>query len=240
MVARRANASREQTRSTRVSAAAPGGRAPAAGPRRARLNGRPFRPACSAPLRSCRYGRSPTTPRRIRPFSRCSCALSTPRRSATYDPAAEQHVIIGRRRARRDTTSLLLVEASATCRVRCHELDDRSVHPDLSRAGASHATRRWPRGGDGGRARDRASPRAPKRRSAQAASGAAGSRGVVPERCSGALRAAAARRCVTPLWRVTTAARRARRPLGVVAFGGVFEVMRCVLAMLTIPRPGGR
>jgi hypothetical protein len=62
----------------------------------------------------------------------------------------------------------------------------------------------------------------------------------VPERCSGALRAAAARRCVTPLWRVTTAARRARRPLGVVAFGGVFEVMRCVLAMLTIPRPGGR
>jgi hypothetical protein len=240
VVARRANASREQTRSTRVSAAAPGGRATAAGPR-ARLNGRPFRPARSAPFRSCRYGRSRTTPRRIRPFSRCSCALSTPRPSATYDPAAERHVIIVGRRARRDTSPLLLlVEASATCRVRCHELDDRSVHPDLSRAGASHATRRWPRGRDGGRARDRASPRAPKRRSAQAASGAAGSRGVVPERCSGALRAAATRRCVTPLWRVTTAARRARRPLGVVAFAGVFEVMRCVLAMLTIPRPGGR
>jgi hypothetical protein len=62
----------------------------------------------------------------------------------------------------------------------------------------------------------------------------------VPERCSGALRYAATRRCVTPLWRATTAARRARRPLGVVAFAGVFEVMRCVLAMLTIPRPGGR
>ena len=239
-MARRANGSREQTRSTRVSAAAPGGRATAAGPRRARLNGRPFRPARSAPFRSCRYGRSRTTPRRIRPFSRCSCALSTPRRSATYDPAAERHVIIVGRRARRDTSLLLLVEASATCRVRCHELDDRSVHPDLSRAGASHATRRWPRGRDGGRARDRASPRAPKRRSAQAASGAAGSRGVVPERCSGALRYAATRRCVTPLWRATTAARRARRPLGVVAFAGVFEVMRCVLAMLTIPRPGGR
>ena len=237
-MARRANASREQTRSTRVSAAAPGGQATAAGPRRARLNGRPFRPARSAPLRSCRYGRSRTTPRRIRPFSRCSCALSTPRPSATYDPAAELHVI-GGRRARRDT-SLPLVEASATCRVRCHELDDRPVHPDLSRAGASHATRWWPRGGDGGRASDRASHRAPKRRSAQAASGAAGSRGVVPERCSGALRYAATRRCVTPVWRATTAARRARRPLGVVAFAGVFEVMRCVLAMLTIPRTGGR
>ena len=99
----------------------------------------------------------------------------------------------------------------------------RSIEPHIpivSRAGTSHAPRRWPRGGDGGRARDRASPRAAERRSAPAASRAAGSRGVVPERCRGALRCRQRpRRRVTPR-RGATAARPVQRAsaAGVVAF----------------------